>query len=486
MLCKYAYEVARIVMGEVVAGNVHAQATGLQVNHQRVQAGDIFVAFAGKTTDGHRFIDDAIANGATIVLVSATTAVTNNTKACIIRVDHPLRAIQRLATEERRLFSGPVIGVTGSNGKTTTKEMLASVFGGETKCLFTADNMNTELGLPLTILRRASEHRAMVLEMGMRGRGQIAELCNIATPTAGVITNIGQSHLELLGSQENIAKAKAELLTSLPSDGFAALPAEDAWVRAIAGSSRANILWYGIQDEDGDEAGSARWGDLNATHLYATATQLLREADGISFTATVAGESARVKLATYGRHNVLNALSALALGAVYGHPLAVTAKHLGDVQSTAGRLHVQSGQRECTIIDDCYNASPLSVKASLGVLRDVAGPNDTVAILGDMYELGPLEQVGHREIGEFVANGNITLLITIGPLSRTTHETARERGARAVHFDRAEDALSQLHTIIPANSVVLVKASRGMHLEQVVSCLIDLDIPPSTKFAITE
>lgn len=464
-----AEELAHILGGKLVRGASGGPLSGVSIDSRRVQPGDIFVAFTGQRVDGHHHIASAVRAGARAAVVTRPPASWESAQTppvadvddtwlgnlAVIQVDDALTAVQRLAHWERASFRGPVIGVTGSNGKTTTKDMLACVLSTMGAPLATEANLNTELGLPLTMLRRRPEHTSMVLEMGMRGLGQIAELCRIAKPNTGIITNIGLSHLELLGTQENIARAKGELLEAIPEDGVAALATGDSWLTSIAPRCPGKILWYGLQ----------RDADAYATDIDVTAR-------GIRFTAHVLGHQAPVVLPTYGRHNVINALGALVLGSVHGGKLRDMADALRDLPTSTGRLRIVEGWQGTTVIDDCYNASPLSMRASLHVLKEIAGGSPTVAILGDMYELGNYEEEGHREVGRASAEIPVHSVVTVGPRARWISEGANEAGLQnTLHFDEVEDVLSALKTIVPSGGVVLVKASRGMQLERVVDAL---------------
>ncbi|MBX6352831.1 MAG: UDP-N-acetylmuramoyl-tripeptide--D-alanyl-D-alanine ligase [Thermoflavifilum sp.] len=446
--------------GTLVHGDAQARVTGVSIDSRRVAAGDVFVAFRGEHVDGHHFVADAFARGAAAALVQVRPAAMPSGGA-VIQVDDPLAALQRLATAERQAFTGPVIGVTGSNGKTTTKHLLASVFSVLGPCLATEGNYNNELGLPLTILRRTPAHRSMVLEMGMRGKGQIAALCAIAKPSAGVITNIGHSHIELLGSQAAIADAKAELLDALPADGTAVLWYEDPWLQRMASRSRARVLWYG----------------MDAPHAQARDIEVRWE--GTTFQATVLGHTARVFLPLHGAHNVRNALAALLMGAVHGVPLSLGAEALRTIAPVAGRLNLREGSADRRILDDAYNASPASVKESLRVLRTLADDRPSVAILGDMLELGAYEQEGHEDVGCAAVEAGVTTLIAVGPRARHIAQAAERSAAakasstRVLWFADVERLLSELQALVPERAVVLVKASRAMAFERIVQCLTD-------------
>ncbi|MCL6453380.1 MAG: UDP-N-acetylmuramoyl-tripeptide--D-alanyl-D-alanine ligase [Alicyclobacillus sp.] len=454
MLALSAVELTRIVEGVLRQGKPRTVITGASIDTRTLQSGDLFAAFTGQQHDGHAFIPQAIDRGATAVLVTREVVVADP-QVPVIQVSDPLRALQRLARHERRSFRGPVIGVTGSNGKTTTKDMLSTVFSVGGPCLATHGNFNTELGLPLTILRRQPSNWSMILEMGMRGLGQIAELCDIARPTAGIITNIGQSHLELLGSQEKIAQAKGELLEAIPKSGVAALTYGDPWLERIAKKCRGQVYWYGIHEA-----------------AHAKARDIVHTSQGIRFVADVLGQSATVQLPTFGVLNVTNALGALLLGALHGLPLDAMADALRTLPPAAGRLRVLPGVDGRSVIDDCYNASPLSMRASLKVLTDIAEGKPTAAILGDMYELGEYEEPGHREVGEACAALGVDSVICVGPRAAWIAEAARQGGVRTVyHYPDKASLLADLQELLPKDGVVLVKASRGMHLEELVDVL---------------
>lgn len=454
MMALSAVELSHIVDGALCQGNPRVTVTGVSIDTRNIQAGDIFAAFTGEKADGHYFIPQALAAGAAALLVTREVHVPDSSIP-VIRVANPLRALHQLARHERRTFRGPVIGVTGSNGKTTTKDMLSTAFSVGGPCLATRGNLNTELGLPLTMLRRESANWSMILEMGMRGMGQIAELCEIAQPTAGIITNIGQSHLELLGSQERIAAAKGELLEAIPKSGVAALAANDAWLERIAPKCHGRVYWYGLTP-DAD----------------ASATDIVQAAAGIHFTANVLGTSTTVALPTFGLLNVTNALGALLLGSLHGLELQSMAAALRTLSAAPGRLRIVQGLASRTIIDDCYNASPLSTRASLKVLTDVAAGRPTVAILGDMYELGAYEETGHQEVGDACAALGIGTVIGVGPRASGIVDAARHGGLTNVyHYETKAQVLADMESLLPNSCTVLVKASRGMMLEDVVAAL---------------
>lgn len=447
-----------IVHGKLLCGSDLHEVVGISIDSRTVRENDLFVAIVGGKVDGHDFLPDVFAKGASAALVTRPVAGLSP-NATQVQVEDPIDAISKLAIHERSSFAGPVIGLTGSNGKTTTKEMLAIIFASQSSCLYTKGNFNNEIGLPLSILQRTPAHGSMVLEMGMRGKGQITHLCTIAKPTAGLITNIGQSHIELLGSQEEIANAKSELLTSLPQGGPTVLWGEDPWLKKIAQRAPGPVYWYGQAHEN---------------HAYAT--DIARTEHGTTFTAQIFGKSIEVFIPTFGIHNVNNALGAMLMGALHDIPLQSMADALAQLQPTTGRLNITQGTYGRQIIDDCYNASPLSVKASLDVLRTVSQGKSSVAILGDMYELGDFEVSGHEQVATDVVETGVGTLIAVGPKSLTTANHATSLGhPRVQYYESKAQLLDELAQVVPKNSVILVKASRGMKLEEVVEALRTLD-----------
>lgn len=427
--------------------------TGVAIDHRQVQPGDAFVAFVGQRVDGHQFVDEAFRRGASVAVV--TKDVKTALGPCV-RVPNALEAVQSLARWERNQFDGPVIGITGSNGKTTTKEMVAAALSALGPCVYTSANQNNELGLPLTILQRDTSHRAMVLEMGMRGLGQIAELCAIARPTVGVITHIGYNHIELLGSQENIALAKTELIASLPDDGIAVLNGDDPWLRRMSHRTNARIVWYGMSEACDIRALSVDWSQ-----------------EGMAFDVDTPHGPARMRIRLLGQHNVMNALAAVAVGHVLGLTLEAIAEGLSRVEAQRGRLRLMSA-RDVTVIDDAYNASPSSVAASLEVLQRIARPPHRVAVLGDMLELGDMEAEAHREAGRQAASVGVDRLFCVGERAVELAQSAKEAGLGHVrHFRTVDELIPELEAHLSPGDVVLIKASRAMQLDRVVDALLN-------------
>ena len=423
----------------------------VQIDSRACARGDLFVALRGERTDGQEFVHDAVARGARGVLVRERPEALAGDVAVFV-VDDTLAALQRLAAGRRDRRRAKVIGITGSVGKTTTKEITAAVLAARFPVLKNEANYNNEIGLPLTLLKLTHRHKRAVLEMGMYAQGEIRTLCEIARPEMGVVTNIGPSHLERLGSLEAIAAAKAELPESLPPQGFAIFNADDPLVLAMADRTRAHPLTYGTT-VDADVRGS----DVAARGL-----------DGVAFRLHWRGQSAEVKTALPGRHIVSNALAACAVALADGMPFRDVAKALAKARVPL-RLQVHRGRNGCTILDDTYNASPASMAAALDLLAGI--PGRRVAVLGDMRELGPAEREGHLAVGRRAAE-TADVIHTVGELGLLVAEGARESGHRNIHHhDTKEDATAAVAADLHPDDVILLKASRAMAFETLLSAL---------------
>jgi UDP-N-acetylmuramoyl-tripeptide--D-alanyl-D-alanine ligase len=448
-------EIVKAVRGRLVHGGRKERITGVSIDSRKVRPGDLFFAFPGARYDGHDFVGQALEAGAAAAVV--TRPVKDAKEKPLILVSDPLDALQGLARYYRRLFNIPVVGVTGSTGKTTTKDIIAGVLGKRWRVLKNEGNYNNEIGLPLTLLRMERSHQVAVLEMAMRGRGEIAALCEIGRPQVGVITNIGKTHLELLGSQEAIAKAKGELLEALPSDGCAVLNAEDPWQLRLASRVRRKVIFYGM-----DENCAVRASDIT-----------LQELEGVKFLLRTPSGEVPCFLPIPGRHNVYNALAAAAVGHYFGLTPEEIASGLGSPSRTGMRLEVMDGVNGIKIIDDSYNASPASVRAALELLAAVSGRRK-IAVLGDMYELGAESLSGHREVGEKAALLHVDCLCAVGELARETAAGAAQAGLppERIHvFQKKEEAAAFLQSFLSEGDIVLIKGSRGMRMEEITEFL---------------
>ena len=416
------------------------------VDSRKARRGDIFVALKGEHADGHDYVAHAASRGA------AGAIVERQVDADIAQyvVPSSLAALQELARLRRS--SRPrlkVVAITGSVGKTTTKELVASVLGTRYPVLKNEGNLNSEIGLPMALLELTTRHRRAALEMGMWAPGEIAFLCEIASPDVGIVTNVGPSHMERLGSIEAIADAKAELVEALPEDGVAILNADDPRVLGMGERTHAHVMTYGL-----DRSADVRAEEIETHGL-----------SGVSFVLAHAGEREPVYSRLPGRAMVHNALAAAAAAVVDGLSVAETAAALSEAQVPT-RLVASRGRNGSTIIDDTYNASPASMLAALDLLGESEGRK--IAVLGDMRELGGGEAEGHRDVGRRAADV-ADVIYAVGDLGRWIGDAAVQTGHPAVHIvlDKADVARQLVPDLWPGD-VVLLKASRAMEFETLV------------------
>jgi UDP-N-acetylmuramoyl-tripeptide--D-alanyl-D-alanine ligase len=455
-----------VTAGTLVTGTPDTVVTGVAIDSRDVTAGSAFVALPGERADGHQFVLQAIQRGARALLVTREDALTaeavvsaRDHHAAVVRVEDGLSALQALAKYHRSRLHCPVVGITGSTGKTTTKDLLDAVLRRRSEVVSTRGNRNNEIGVPLTILSSGPACDVVVVEMGMRGRGQIAELCDIARPTLGLITNVGTSHIELLGSVEAIAETKGELARALPVDGRVFLNGDDGYAELIAEMSAAPVTRYGVE-----------------SHCDVRAEAIETDADSLpSFTLVAGGVQVPVKLNVPGRHNVYNALAAASVGLALGVSPEDAASGLESAEMTGMRMEVFTTASGVTVVNDAYNANPVSMRAALHTLAEMRPTGRRVAVLGDMAELGSLSELAHFQIGEDVGLLGIDLLVTVGPRAARIADGARARGLSHESVRACAEtgeAASYLLGELAEGDAVLVKASRVMGLEAVVESVV--------------
>lgn len=461
--------VAQIAKGTLI-GNSDVEVEGCVLDSRQAKGGEMFFALPGENVDGHDYIEAVWKNGAILVIAEeerfkelAKRPSVPEGKALLL-VKSVFTTLQELARFWRMELGTKVIGVTGSNGKTTTKDMIAAVLSQHYRVYRNKENQNNELGLPLTILNAPVGTEVLILEMGMRGLGEIKALCEIARPDIGVITNIGLTHLELLQTQERIAQAKWELVEALPSDGIAILNAEDLFSVQKGNNDSHAICYYGLE------------GAFALPHLKGAQLRSWG-ALGTTFDVTFQDQRSTAKLPLPGTHNVLDALAAIAVGTVLGVSLIEGCIGLGKLELSRMRLEIRQGIGETVLINDVYNANPISMKASLQVLKERAGEHKSLAILGEMYELGPAAESGHREVGRALAELKISELITVGKLAGEIAQGARMAGyaedqikmtaTREEGIKKAQELL----TLLGPGTWVLIKGSRGMKMEEITAQL---------------
>jgi UDP-N-acetylmuramoyl-tripeptide--D-alanyl-D-alanine ligase len=450
----------------------HQIITDASIDSRKVIPGSLFVALPGERVDGHDYVGDAFSRGACYALVQREVPGENlildlrgsdftetdpgTALPLVLLVDDSLQAMQQIARFWRSKLNLRVVGITGSVGKSTTKELVASVLEQRYSTLKNLGNLNNEIGLPLTILSLSEGHQRAVLEMGFYIPGEIKFLCDIAHPHVGVITNIGTVHAERAGSQEAIAEGKSELVQALPSapEGFAILNYDDPLVRAMAEKTQAQVLYYGLSPE----------ADLWADQVEGLGLE------GIHFRLHYRRETLHLRVPLIGRHSVHTALRAAAVGLVEGlnWQEIVNGLRAGHTQLRLAAVRAESG---ALLLDDTYNASPQSMLAALNLLDEMDGRK--VAVLGDMLELGPYEWQGHEMVGRRAAE-IVDELITVGERGRMIAAAACRAGFsphNVAELETSEQAIEFLQERLFATDIVLVKGSRGMQMDSIVTAL---------------
>lgn len=422
---------------------------GISTDSRNIKDGDLFIALIGQKFDGHEFVQSCYEKGAAAVLVSKEVDV----ECPQIIVDDTLVALREIAKYYRDKFKTPIIAVTGSTGKTSTKEMIASVLQEKFNVHKTKQNFNNEIGLPLTLFELEKEHDISVLEMGMNNLGEIERLAYIARPTIGVITNIGTAHIENLKSRENILKAKMEITSFFDNKNTLIVNGDDEYL-----STLENLPFRVIK------VSTKGKGDYNALDIVNLGE------NGVEFKCNYKGKIHEFRIILPGIHNVYNALVAIAIADIYN--LTVDEVINGIINFKPGKLRMDiiNLEKGIKLINDCYNANLDSMKAALDVLGDYRN-NRRIAVLGDMFELGSFSEKAHREVGDY-AKSKCDLLIAVGNDAKFIFEESN-KSIKSFYFNTKEEACQFLNTEIKDNDVVLIKASRGMQMEYITNCITE-------------
>lgn len=440
--------VARITRGRAVGRDV--EAVRVAMDSRDVLPGDLFVALRGERVDGHRFVGAAFDAGAAAAMVSDDGPYPGP----VVVVVDTARALLELAAAEREDRQDlRVVGITGSTGKTSVKDLTAAVLGARFRTWASPRSFNTEVGVPVTLLGTPPDAEAVVCEMGSRGVGHIALLAGVVRPQVGVVTNVGHAHMEMFGTKETVARAKAELVEHLPEDGVAVLNADDPVVRGFAERTRARTLRYGMAP-DADVRGE----DLS-----------LDDQGRPSFTLRTPEGSERVDLPLLGEHMASNALAAAGAGVALGLTAAECAAGLKEARLSSWRMEALEAPDGIRIVNDAYNANPTSMAAALRAARWMARGGRCVAVLGEMAELGELADQEHERVGELVARLGIDELVVVGPAARRIAVGATREGVEPdrVHpVDHRDQALETVRRLVRPRDVVLVKGSRVAGLER--------------------
>ncbi len=445
--------VAEITGGHLLQNGGSVELQGISTDSRTVQAGDLFVPLRGDSYDGHDYLTQAIQNGAAACL---SEEMIGGLLVPVVKVTDTLKALGDLAAAMRRQFAGPVVGITGTSGKTTCKEMLAAILENDAPGLKSAGNFNNLIGVPLTLFELKSEHRWAVVEMGMSARGEIARLAEIATPNIGLITNVGAGHLENFDGISGVARAKGELFISLPTEGVALINADDPEVCLLPVANGVRKVLFGT----GSDAAIR-------------ADKITSQNGSVGFDLEIDGVIQRVVLPLPGRHNVSNALGAAAAASVLGLGLTEIAAGLEAFKPCPGRMELLELPGDIVVLEDSYNANPLSVHAALDALYDLGSPGRRIAVLADMLELGPSAPELHHQIGTIAAE-RTDWLFTCGTLAKEIARGATDAGLPAdkvVVANNHDELVARLLQVLLAGDRILIKGSRGMRMEKITAAL---------------
>ncbi|MDQ2086881.1 UDP-N-acetylmuramoyl-tripeptide--D-alanyl-D-alanine ligase [Herbivorax sp. ANBcel31] len=445
-------EIIEAVKGKLLSGNQEIIFSGISTDSRNIKEGDLFVPLKGDRFDGHDYVEQSLKKGAFGALVQKDLKLDSG--KVLIKVDDTLKALRLIAAFYRLKFNIPFIGITGSVGKTSTKEMVSGVLGKGFNVLKNKGNFNNEIGVPLTVFRLNSSHEAAVIEMGMSGLGEISRLTSIVKPDIAIITNVGVCHIEKLGSKKNILRAKMEILDGLNSKGLVILNGDDKLLFGLKGLLKFKTVFYGFED---------------GLEYQAYNVKSLGE-KGSVFEIEINKKEYEVKVPVPGLHNIYNALASIAAGIELGISEEDIVKGIEEFSSTKMRLDIIDNDG-VKIVNDAYNASPESVEAALTVLKDISSNNRTIAVLGDMYELGEISYDAHIHIGKFAAKLEINYIIAVGNNAENIYSGAILAGAdsnKVLKFKDNNEAARFLKSFVKKGDVVLVKGSRGMKMEEIV------------------
>ena len=448
-----AEKAAEAVGGEILCGDINAKIENVQFDSRAVGEGSLFVPIKGERVDAHRFIEDCLKKGASAALTEHDIPENTYGKVCI-KVDNTLDALQRLAAWYRSQFSLKLVGVTGSVGKTSTKEMIAAALSGGLDVMKTQGNKNSQIGMPCTMFDIKEENEAAVIEMGMSEFGEMDRLCDIAKPDIAVMTNIGKAHIENLKTQENIMSEKFKITKHFGKDSILFLNGDDRLLKTLHNKQKFKTVTFGFSADCSYRAENIR------TEGFNTVFTLCRD-----------GKTKEITIPALGEHSVRNALAAIGAGEALGLDIEKIQSGLMTYKNAPMRQQIYK-LKGITLIDDSYNASPEATIVSLDVLKSISG-GKSIAVLADMLELGEQAESEHYAVGKALAEKGIDGLVAVGSLSENTARGAADSGCINVFTAKTNDeAYEKLKKLISDGCTVLVKGSRGMHTEEVVKKLL--------------
>ncbi len=448
-------DIIKTCNAKLVFGDEEIVCENFSKDTRTIEKDDVYVGIKGENFDGNSLYIDALEKGARVcilqdIIVDEDTMNKYNDRAVIL-VNDTIKALQSIASLKRSLYNIPVVAITGSVGKTSTKDIIASVVGEQYKVLKTQGNLNNHIGLPMTILQ-LKDHEALVIEMGMNNLGEISVLSKIGKPDIAVITNVGTSHIGNLGSRENILKAKLEILDGLKSNGTLVINNDNdllsAWNKNYSGD--INIVTYGINN--------------NSDFI---ASDIVMSEESSKFKLKYMDNESEIIVPVGGEHFIYNALSAVVVGTIMGITLDKIKKGIENFQLTKSRMEKISLPENITVINDCYNANYDSMKAAIEFVARTNAKRK-IAVLGDMLELGEFSEELHKKVGEAVVNNNIDMLITVGSMAKIIASTAAESNIEVYEFDNNMQAIEKIKEVMQKDDIILVKASNGMKFNEII------------------
>ena len=441
--------------GNLMYGNKNEICEKFSKSTKEIQPGDVYIGFKGERFDGGMFYEDALKQGAKGCIINkiADLEIKNIPNKFVIQVDDTVEAIAQIAKLKREKYNIPVIAVTGSVGKTSTKDIIYSVVSQKYKTLKTQGNMNNHIGMPMTILG-LEKHEALVIEMGMNHFGELRKLTQIAKPTIAVITNVGTAHIGNLGSRENILKAKLEILEGLQENGSVVINNDnDLLNKWQAENKKYKVITYGINNKSTNIAQNITYNDNGSKYELYPEKQIIA--------VPVGGEAF-----------VYNSLAAISVGKILNIPMSKIIEGIKKFELSKMRLDIQKTKKGYTVINDCYNANYDSMKSAIEYLKAFKA-NRKIAVLGDMLELGEFAKELHEKVGKIVAENNIDILITVGNEAKNIADVAKENGVTHIYkFDNNQEAIKQLEKLLVVDDAVLIKASNSMNFKEIVDVLL--------------
>jgi len=450
-------EILEATGGELISGDINAVISDISTDSRKIGKDMLFIPLKGEKFDGHDFIQNVLQSEAAGCMTHKNVDGTNGNK-CILKVQDTLVALQQLAAYYRGKFHIPFVAVTGSVGKTTTKDMISCVLEQKYNTLKTEGNVNNEIGLPLTVFRLNKMHEIAVTEMGMNGFGEIRRLSSIVKPRTALITNIGLSHIEKLGSQSNILKAKMEVLEFLEPQGTVILNGDDPLLFALKGKISNKVVFYGIHNRECD--------------LIAKDIRHMGQ-EGSSFCINIKDNNYIINVPVMGEHNIYNSLAAIAVGLEYNMDMESIIAGIAKFKSGKMRMEMFDTGK-VMVINDCYNASPASMEAALKVLKSLENKGRKIAVLGDMLEMGDWAPGAHKSVGSKAFELGIQYLVTVGQNARYIAEGALQEGMSGNNifcFETNRQVIEFIDGFIESGDALLIKGSRGMKMEEIVGSL---------------